>query len=77
MLHVLQMDAAEQPLGGKQLADQLEAIRQLQDVVGSPDSSEASGHHSTASHALQGCVCSAATSAIQANLLLHKEVRSC
>ena len=69
-----QMDAAEQPLGGKQLADQLEAIRQLQDIMGSPDSAGASGHHSTASQALQGCVCSAATSTMQATILLHKEV---
>ena len=71
----VQMDAEGQPLGGRQLADQLEAIRQLQEAVGSPESGAgAGGHHSAASQALQGCVCSAATSTLQASILLQSEV---
>ena len=73
----MQMDAAELPGGGKQLAEQLDAIRQLQGLVGGQaDRAGSPEQPASQQHGLQGVVCSAATSAMQANLLLASEVSS-
>ena len=71
----LQMDAAQQPGGTRQLAEQLDTIRQLQALVGGQAEGVApSAHPSSPRRGKQGAVCSAATSAMQANLLLQAEV---